>query len=317
MNNRAENREFHVIYKTTCLITGKWYIGMHSTDNINDGYLGSGSILSRSVKKYGKENHRYEILEYLPTRKLLVLREEEILTKELRTNPLCMNIRSGGTGNYPGKPLLEDTKAKMSIKLKETWAKRKADGYIAPKQSPEVIAKRAASLTGKKRSEAAKENMSKAQREYFDNLSAEDRTRLSENSKEAYNALSEEKKKAIAEKISKAKIGKKRSAESVAASVLGNTGKKRSEETKAKMKASAQARTKTVQIVKQSLSKLWSIQKEDGEIFEIENLKMFCIDNELPIRRMYATLQTGKFIQGFRVMEKQDLVKIKNRTVWA
>lgn len=46
-------QHLHFTYRTTCLVTGKWYVGMHSTANINDGYLGSGKILLRSVKKYG------------------------------------------------------------------------------------------------------------------------------------------------------------------------------------------------------------------------------------------------------------------------
>lgn len=33
--------EYHFIYKTTNLLTGKYYIGMHSTNDLNDGYLGA------------------------------------------------------------------------------------------------------------------------------------------------------------------------------------------------------------------------------------------------------------------------------------
>lgn len=32
--------KFHIIYKTTNLINGKIYVGLHSTDNVDDGYLG-------------------------------------------------------------------------------------------------------------------------------------------------------------------------------------------------------------------------------------------------------------------------------------
>ena len=41
---------------------------MHSTDDLDDGYLGSGKILGYSRAKHGDENHKKEILEFLPDR---------------------------------------------------------------------------------------------------------------------------------------------------------------------------------------------------------------------------------------------------------
>lgn len=51
----------HFIYKTTHK-TGKYYIGRHSTDNIDDGYMGSGKW-PRSVKD--RSTLTREILEYV------------------------------------------------------------------------------------------------------------------------------------------------------------------------------------------------------------------------------------------------------------
>jgi hypothetical protein len=71
---------------------------MHSTSNLNDGYIGSGKKLKRSIKKYGIENFKFEILEYLPCRLTLANREKEIVNESLLSDPLCMNLKLGGFG---------------------------------------------------------------------------------------------------------------------------------------------------------------------------------------------------------------------------
>jgi len=73
---------------------------MHTTNNLNDGYLGSGTRLRYSVKKYGIENHKLEILEFLPDRSSLKNKEKEIVNEELIKDPLCMNLKEGGEGGF-------------------------------------------------------------------------------------------------------------------------------------------------------------------------------------------------------------------------
>ena len=87
---------FNFIYKTTCLKTGRYYIGMHSTSNLDDTYLGSGTRLWKSIKKHGKDNHKREILEFLLDRKALASREKELVNDSLICDPMCMNIMRGG-----------------------------------------------------------------------------------------------------------------------------------------------------------------------------------------------------------------------------
>jgi len=72
---------------------------MHSTSNINDGYLGSGLVLRRSIRKYGEKNFKREILEFCDSREMLSKREEAIVTQKLINNRFCMNLALGGEGN--------------------------------------------------------------------------------------------------------------------------------------------------------------------------------------------------------------------------
>lgn len=53
------------IYLTTNLVNGKVYVGQHivkSPKDFNDGYLGSGTLFQRSLRKYGKDNFKRKIL---------------------------------------------------------------------------------------------------------------------------------------------------------------------------------------------------------------------------------------------------------------
>ena len=48
-----------IVYLITNLINGKRYIGMDSKNNPQ--YLGSGTLILKAIKKYGKENFKKEI----------------------------------------------------------------------------------------------------------------------------------------------------------------------------------------------------------------------------------------------------------------
>lgn len=96
-------KKYHFIYKTTNLLNGKYYIGMHSTDNLNDGYMGSGRRLRYSINKHGKKNHKVEILEFVLNRKELIKREKEIVSSDEILKMNCMNLMPGGTGGLISK----------------------------------------------------------------------------------------------------------------------------------------------------------------------------------------------------------------------
>ena len=113
---------YHYIYKTTCNITGRYYIGMHSTSNLEDGYVGSGRRLWLSINKHGKENHLIEILEWLPDRCSLKLREKEIVNEDLLKDEKCMNLKLGGGGGLPSdQQSITNIRKGASIFLKNKW----------------------------------------------------------------------------------------------------------------------------------------------------------------------------------------------------
>lgn len=119
-----QERKYHYIYKITCKITNRYYIGMHSTDNLDDGYFGSGKRLWFSINYHGKDNHDKEILEYCDSRETLSKREAEIVTNELISEDLCMNLVHGGQGgggctNFSEEKLLEFTKAGVKARIKK------------------------------------------------------------------------------------------------------------------------------------------------------------------------------------------------------
>lgn len=88
----------HFIYKTTNLINGKFYLGKRSTKNVDDGYLGSGTVFKRALTKYGRENFKREILCYTETKELNAELESLLIDESMVSNPMCYNMALGGQG---------------------------------------------------------------------------------------------------------------------------------------------------------------------------------------------------------------------------
>ena len=93
----------YIVYETTNLLNGKKYIGKHSTNDINDGYLGSGKVLKRAIKKYGKENFEREILLETQDEAQAYRMEDVYITLEIINDPMYYNIAGGGNGAGSGE----------------------------------------------------------------------------------------------------------------------------------------------------------------------------------------------------------------------
>ena len=74
-------KEFNFVYITTNLVNGKQYIGDHSTNKLNDGYLGSGKLLKQSIKKHGNNKFKYEILDFFETKNAAFIAQQKYINK--------------------------------------------------------------------------------------------------------------------------------------------------------------------------------------------------------------------------------------------
>lgn len=95
-------KKYHIIYKTTNLVNGKYYIGKHSTNDLNDGYLGSGIVLRRAIKLHGIENFSREILFVFDNENEMNSKEKELITEESINSTYTYNIALGGQGGNLG-----------------------------------------------------------------------------------------------------------------------------------------------------------------------------------------------------------------------
>ena len=69
---------------------------MHQTDNINDGYMGSGKRLHLAYKKYGIENFEKEILHVFDNEKDMRDKEKELVV----ISEMSYNLCDGGKGGF-------------------------------------------------------------------------------------------------------------------------------------------------------------------------------------------------------------------------
>ena len=160
---------FHFIYKTTDVRNGNFYIGMHSTNNLDDGYIGSGTRLKHLIYKHGNDIFNMEILEFLPDRKSLRLRESELVTSDLILEEKCMNLKPGGYGGFNNDT--HQLKCSQAAGLKHAERMKKDDEYrkkysdklskSGKKRHQEGNLKNFSyDWTGKKHSEESKKKMS-------------------------------------------------------------------------------------------------------------------------------------------------------------
>lgn len=139
----------YTVYKVTNKINNKIYIGVHGTKNPNDGYMGSGKLIMKAIKKYGDLNFNKEILFEYDDKEDAYLKEAELVNKNFILETNNYNLVIGGRGGYVpsgvdhqmyGKQHSEESKERMSNAKKEYY-KTHTHSFYGKTQSDKMKSK--------------------------------------------------------------------------------------------------------------------------------------------------------------------------------
>ncbi len=140
MTIKRPAKTYNFLYQVTNKINHKIYIGVHQTEDLEDGYLGSGKAIVNAVKKYGPENFERVILEFFDNTNDMFAAETRVVTREFIKDPNNYNIAEGGKGGYKGQEVYSCPirSAKLSAVNKGVGTAIDKDGNIfrAPLSDP-------------------------------------------------------------------------------------------------------------------------------------------------------------------------------------
>lgn len=93
-------KTYYTIYQVTNKVNGKIYIGSHKTNNLDDGYMGSGKYLRYAQEKHGIENFHKEILFVFDNPDEMYAKEAELVDIEFIADSNTYNLKVGGFGGW-------------------------------------------------------------------------------------------------------------------------------------------------------------------------------------------------------------------------
>lgn len=89
-------KKYNYTYQIVNIINGKKYYGVHSTNKLDDGYMGSGKALKLAIKKYGIDNFTKIILKFYSSREEATIAESKLVTRDIVNDNDYYNLILGG-----------------------------------------------------------------------------------------------------------------------------------------------------------------------------------------------------------------------------
>ncbi len=100
------------------------YVGVHSTDNLDDGYMGSGTYLRNAKKKYGPNSFVKEIIKTFDNRDEALAHESQIVNEDFVRRKSVYNLVLGGgqpkMRNLTLSKFIESTQLTLDFNNRET-----------------------------------------------------------------------------------------------------------------------------------------------------------------------------------------------------
>lgn len=175
------DKSHNYVYKIVNKINGKQYIGVHSTDDLNDGYMGSGPGIKEAIKKYGIDNFTKEILVDYDSMEIAYRLEKMLVNEDYVKRRDTYNRRLGGEhpGSYKshrkglsyeaeyGKEKAIELRKKVSDGHKGQISHRKGKSWEEEygKERADIMREKNKQIhTGRKRAEETKRKMSEARK---------------------------------------------------------------------------------------------------------------------------------------------------------
>lgn len=164
---------FYTIYSITNILDGKVYIGKHKTKNLDDGYMGSGTLIRRAISKHGIENFKKEILFVFSSKDEMDSKEKELVNEAFVLSTSTYNLSLGGKGGWDilkaktaflGKKHTEFSKKKISEFQKNNNPMKTAEAKLKSSERQKGIPKPYVSefFKGKPKTDEHKKKISEA-----------------------------------------------------------------------------------------------------------------------------------------------------------